>query len=562
MERARPTPKGTNSPEPEENQLSNRYRVLFTDSKVPMLLIDPSDGSIIDANDCACEYYGYDQQQISTLKISDINQYSEEEVEREMRRAMAEKRNHFFFVHQLANGDLRHVEVHSGRVKIDGREFLFSIIHDITDRRAAEDQLKSLNQDFITLLENTSDFIYYKDKDSRFRFCSQRLAKITGHTSWRELIGKHDSEVFPEDTAKIYSEEELPIFNQGKPLLGKIDPFYNEEGEKGWVSTNKWPVLDESGNVDGIFGISRDITDKHKSEQQLRIAASVFDNISEGVIITDSSGIIIDTNEAFCSLSGYTKEEIINTNPRFLKSGFHDRNFFVQMWNSLRTNGVWKGETWNRHKDGQLFACRTTIKAVTSPDGSTSQYIGVLTDITALLRHHEEVEQLAYYDTLTRLPNRTLLSDRLSQALANAKRNQNTIAICFLDLDNFKPVNDQYGHRAGDLLLVEIANRINECIREEDTVARLGGDEFALILTQLKHLDDLDQVIKRVLVSITRPFSLPNKKMVAVSASIGICLYPDHPHDGDLLLRYADLAMYKAKEMGRNQYFIYQEDYF
>ncbi|WP_421861843.1 diguanylate cyclase domain-containing protein [Motiliproteus sp.] len=562
MERAQPLSTQSSGTDQTADRLSNRYRVLFSDSKVPMLLIDPTDGAIIDANDCACHYYGYDRAQITAMKISEINQYTEEEVNLEMRRAMAEKRNHFFFVHQLASGDLRHVEVHSGKVEIDGQDFLFSIIHDITDRYAAEQQLKSLNQDFITLLENTSDFIYFKDKDSRFRFCSQRLANITGHTSWREMIGKHDSEVFPEEMAKIYSEEERPIFKQGVPLLDRVDPFFDEQGEKGWVSTNKWPVLDKSGKVDGIFGISRDITDTYKSEQQLRIAASVFDNVSEGIIITDASGMIIETNEAFCSLSGYSKEEIINTNPRFLKSGYHDPSFFAQMWHSLRTKGVWKGETWNRRKDGQLFACRTTIKAVASPDGSISQFIGVLTDITALMRHHEEVEQLAYYDTLTRLPNRTLLSDRLAQALANAKRHQNTIAICFLDLDNFKPVNDQFGHRAGDLLLVEIANRINECIREEDTVARLGGDEFALVLTQLKSHADLEQVIKRVLVSITHPFSLPNKKMVAVSASIGICLYPDYPHDGDLLLRYADLAMYKAKEMGRNQYFIYQEDKF
>ncbi|WP_165839952.1 sensor domain-containing protein [Motiliproteus coralliicola] len=542
-----------------DERLSNRYRVLFTDSKVPMLLIDPSTGSIIDANDCACRYYGYDHRQLTALKISQINQYTAEEVDLEMRRAMAEKRNHFFFVHQLSDGSLRHVEVHSGKVEIDNRDYLFSIIHDITDRHTAEQQLKSLNQDFITLLENTSDFVFYKDKDRRFRFCSQRLAKLTGHNNWKEIIGKTERDIFPEELATNYLSEEPELFKKAEPILDRIEPFLNEKGEKGWVSTSKWPVLNSQGGIDGIFGISRDVTAKQNSEEQLRIAASVFQNVSEGIIVTDTNGIIIETNNAFCSLSGYSREEVINTNPRFLKSGYHDDNFFAQMWHSLKTEGAWKGETWNRRKDGQLFACRTTIKAVTGPDGTVSQYIGVMTDITALLRHHEEVEQMAYYDTLTRLPNRTLLSDRLAQALANGKRNQNTIAICFLDLDNFKPVNDQYGHRAGDLLLVEVANRITECIREHDTVARLGGDEFALVLTQLQSDSDLEQIVKRILSSITQPFKLPNQQQVAVSASIGICLHPDYPQDGDLLLRYADLAMYKAKEMGRNRYYIYRE---
>ncbi len=537
-----------------------RYRILFDNSKIPMLLIDPVDGSLVEANGAACSYYGYSRQELIRLKIQQINQLPPGEVEAEMRRAREEKRNHFYFLHRLADGSLRDVEVHSGPLEIGGRKLLYSVIHDITDRRDAERNLKELNRDFLTLLENTSDFIYFKDKDSRFRFCSQTLARITGHTSWREMVGKHDLEVFPPETAWIYYTEEIPIFREAASILNRVDPYYDENGKRGWVSTNKWPVLDEDGRtVVGLFGISRDITIQHEAEERLKIAASVFQSASEGILITDVSGSIIEANDAFSRITGYSREAIIGRNPRFLKSGHHDKPFFDAMWKSLLQSGFWQGVIWNRRKDGGLFACRTAISAVKDRNGEVTRFIGLHSDVTEFLERHEELEHMAYYDTLTQLPNRVLLSDRMNQSMAQADRNQTAVAVCYLDLDGFKPVNDRFGHKAGDLLLVEIANRLKSCVRAEDTVARIGGDEFILLLTQLKEENEWRPVVDRVLVSVRSPFVIPQEGAVNVSASIGISVYPGDHTNGEQLIRYADLAMYNAKDRGRDLVRLYRD---
>ncbi len=250
------------------------YRVVFEKSRVPMLLIDPKDGAIVSANQAARGFYGYGDEQLTQMRITDINTLSPEEVEAEMAQANRESRNHFFFRHRLANGDIRDVEVHSGPLDIDGRRLLYSIVLDISERKHMERELQALNRDFVTLLENTTDFIYFKDQDSRFRFCSQTLAAITGHRSWRDMIGKHDLEVFPTDLAQIYYEEERPVFEKGTALLNVVDPYIDEQGNPGWVSTNKWPVFSEGMNVIGLFGISRNVTEQMRLEAELRDMAT------------------------------------------------------------------------------------------------------------------------------------------------------------------------------------------------------------------------------------------------------------------------------------------------
>lgn len=530
--------------------------LLFEAAKIPMLIISPEDGRIVDANTAAISYYGYTYDQIRHLRVTDLNQLSEEATLAEMNRAAEQKRNHFFFVHKLASGELRDVEVHSGPLIANEKQYLYSVIHDVTDRRAAEEKLSELNRDFITLLDNTSDFIYFKDIDSRFRFCSQTLANITGHKNWQEMKGKHDLEVFPADTAAIYYEEERPVFEQGKALLNKVDPYYDESGKKCWVSTNKWPVLDDNNNVTGLFGISRDVTHIQETQKQLQIAASVFENVNEGLMITDAEGKIVQVNKAFCQLSGYQEDEVIGKTPSFLTSGHHDDVFFKDMWRSLLQQQCWKGNIWNRRKDGGLFASRTSINAVTDKQGKTINYVGAFTDITAQLKHFEEVEKMAYYDTLTGLPNRVLLNDRLGQSLRQADRNKQLVGVCFLDLDKFKPVNDTYGHKVGDLLLIEVAKRIQAALREGDTVARLGGDEFALVLSDLTDLSQLEEIVNRILICLKRPYELQRHKDIEISASIGICVYPNHKASGEQLLKAADAAMYQAKKSGSNQYYL------
>ena len=302
----------------------------------------------------------------------------------------------------------------------------------------------------------------------------------------------------------------------------------------------------------GLFGISRDVTQQYEAEKQQKIANSVFNNVLEGIIVTDTKGLVVEVNDAFCTLSGYSRAEILDKEPRFLKSGHHDSSFFKAMWDSLLSEQHWHGNVWNRHKDGGVFVCSTTITAITDAKGQVSNYIGTFSDITTQTREHQAVEKMAYYDALTGLPNRILFEDRLNQILAQCERAQSKAAICFLDLDKFKPVNDQYGHRAGDQLLKEIATRLEQSIRKGDTVARLGGDEFALVIPILNNLGELDTLLQRILNDCAQPYPLTDDASVSVSASIGVSLYPNDGDNGDHLIHLADQAMYKAKKSGAN----------
>jgi diguanylate cyclase (GGDEF)-like protein/PAS domain S-box-containing protein len=314
---------------------------------------------------------------------------------------------------------------------------------DNTARKQAEQKVVELNRDFVSFLENTSDFIYFKDSNSRFRFCSQAMANITGHASWRDMVGKNDEEVFPKDMAQIYYEEELPIFREGKTLLNKLDPYYDASGNTRWVSTNKWPLLDHEGKVAGLFGISHDITERKLLEEQ--------------------------------------------------------------------------------------------------------------------------VHQMAFHDTLTKLPNRNLLNDRLSQAMSANKRSGCFGALMFLDLDNFKSLNDAHGHEVGDLLLIEAAVRLKSCVREIDTVSRFGGDEFIVLIGELS-ADKSESgtqagiIAEKVRAALARPYVLqtrhkgtaPASVEHCCTASIGVALFGKQDASRDDILKWADTAMYQAKEAGCN----------
>lgn len=292
---------------------------------------------------------------------------------------------------------------------------------------------------------------------------------------------------------------------------------------------------------------------RKEAEAQLRLAASVFSAANEGIIITDQNINIIAVNQAFIDISGYRADEVIGKNPRVLRSDRHAPEFYADLWQSLTKVGQWQGEIWNRHKNGIEFAAHMTISITKDASGNVDHYVALFSDVTAELLQKEEIERLAYYDPLTHLPNRRLLSDRIQQALSFAERLKVFVAVCYLDLDGFKPVNDTYGHKAGDQVLVEVARRLKEAVRAHDTVSRLGGDEFVLLLTDLSLESEGDTILTRVLQVIAEPFTINHEHVARISASIGTAYFPKDAADSDALLRYSDQAMYQAKHGGRNQ---------
>jgi diguanylate cyclase (GGDEF)-like protein/PAS domain S-box-containing protein len=296
-----------------------------------------------------------------------------------------------------------------------------------------------------------------------------------------------------------------------------------------------------------------DITERRRTENRLRLAASVFANSQEGILISDADNLIIDVNPAFTRLTGYTRNDVLGRDPSFLGAGRQSREFYSDMWRSINTRGEWQGEIWNRRKSGELYAELLSIVAVKDEQGRLQHYVGAFSDISILKEHEAELDHIAHYDMLTAVPNRRLLGDRLAQAIARARRVGRRLAVCYLDLDGFKPINDQFGHEGGDRMLVEIARRLETVSRTDDTVARLGGDEFVLLWNNIGDEGDCVQALDRVLAQISEPMMLEGEP-VSVSASIGVTLYPDDDVDADSLLRHADHAMYSAKQLGKNRY--------
>jgi diguanylate cyclase (GGDEF)-like protein/PAS domain S-box-containing protein len=284
----------------------------------------------------------------------------------------------------------------------------------------------------------------------------------------------------------------------------------------------------------------------------------VFANSQDGIMITDRSKHILDVNPTFSRLTGYSREEALGRTPRLLSSGRHDATFYAEIWQSVTQKDFWRGEIWNRRKNGEIYPEMLSISAVRDEQGEIQNYLGVFSDISEFKSHQAELERIAHFDTLTGLPNRRLLGDRMQLALSRARRTGKLLAVCYLDLDGFKPINDQHGHEAGDKVLVTVSRNLQTTLRGEDTLARLGGDEFVLLLGDLAGHEECRHMLHRILDAVARPISLGNL-MVGVSASVGVTFYPDEEVDGDTLLRHADHAMYIAKRQGKNRYHLFSQ---
>ena len=291
---------------------------------------------------------------------------------------------------------------------------------------------------------------------------------------------------------------------------------------------------------------------RRNAEMDLRLAASVFSYSHEGILITDAQGVIVDVNSAFSRITGYAREQVIGQNPRILSSGRHDEAFYEQMWGRIEQDGFWTGEVWNRRQDGSEYAENLTISTVFDDLGRPLNFVGLFSDITEQKRHQEALERMAHFDSLTGLPNRVLLSDRLSQAMHQAQRRQQKIAVAYIDLDNFKIINDAHGHAVGDQVLRIMAQRVEGVLRATDTFARPGGDEFVAILTGLEDGRELRALLQRLVEAFAQRLEIGSLSL-EMTVSIGVTVFPQTGQvEGDQLLRQADQAMYEAKRKGRN----------
>jgi diguanylate cyclase (GGDEF)-like protein/PAS domain S-box-containing protein len=411
------------------------------------------------------------------------------------------------------------------------------------------ESLRQSESRFRSLFDNSPVAYLALDRHGNLLDVNPQLCALLDYGS-DELIGRKLFEFISPDTGQDF-QLKLQMLNH----YGLLECELSLLTRLGHTLT---VILDGRLQVDkarsaSIHCILTNITERKRAEDKLQLAARVFSDAHEGITITDAAGNIIDANPTFCAITGYAREEVIGRNHSILQSGKHDVDFYKELWQTLQTDGCWQGEIWNRKKSGELYVELLTISAMRNRTGEILNYVGLFSDITQSKLQQQELEHMAHHDPLTQLPNRILFNDRFRQALARCKRDNTLLGVVYMDLDGFKQVNDQLGHEAGDLLLIEVAKRIKANLREDDTVCRLGGDEFALLVGGIESKAQCEQALQRIHQAICQPYQLA-AQTAEIGVSSGITLYPMDSSTPDCLLSHADQAMYLAKQHGRGRY--------
>lgn len=399
---------------------------------------------------------------------------------------------------------------------------------------------KESERKYSSLMEQASDAILVADRDGKYIDVNAKACELLGYTE-EELLGLHVHDLLlPEEVAvNLTCLDELCI---GETAI-KERPLRRKDGSLVPVEISAKILGD--GRLQEII---RDISERKKTEEGLQLAATVFETASEGIVIADRDNRIISVNPAFTRITGYTESEARGNDPKILRSGKHDQEFYRDMWHKLKSEGKWQGEIMNRQKSGVAYHEWLSINTVTDAKGNVVNFVAIFSDISKRKTAEEKIRHLAHHDALTDLPNRSLLRDRLDQAVKRARRDNLKFAVMFLDLDRFKSINDTLGHEVGDHVLQHAAKNLVGCVREGDTVARLGGDEFIVLLQGIQSRGNADAIAEKMQKEFAKPFTIGSHRLT-LSASIGIAMYPEDGRDDESLLKHADIAMYHAKEV-------------
>ena len=511
-------------------------------------------GTLLEVNQAYANISGYTLDELVGMHISQLEARQQpDEIRANIERIIAEGSGRFETRHRHKDGREIDIEVTTIFMRETGRFACF--LRDISEIKRSRVELQHSRD-----LLNEAELIG--------KLGSWELDLTSGKLSWSDEVYR----IFELDPAQfgpsyegflnvIYPDDRDKVNEAYTQSLEDRKSYEIEhrlqmaDGRIKWVREHCFSEFDASGKPLRSVGAVQDITAQKLAEDALRVAAVAFET-HEAIMITDENANIIRVNRAFQELTGYRQEEVMGKNPRMLGSGRHGKDYFKEMWRQLHNSGTWSGELWDRRKDGSEYPKWLTITEVKNESDKTTAYVGIFNDITERKNAEEEIRNLAFYDSLTRLPNRRLLLDRLHLALSLSARTNQYGAVMFLDIDRFKTINDTLGHEQGDLLLLEVALRIRECLRKMDTVARLGGDEFVVLLEEVA--PDVQETSQRIALiaekmraSLSMPYQILGKQYHS-SASIGVCLYRGIEEPVEVLLKHADMAMYQAKDSGRN----------
>jgi diguanylate cyclase (GGDEF)-like protein/PAS domain S-box-containing protein len=434
----------------------------------------------------------------------------------------------------------------------------YGTVQDITERIREEAERDALSRERMLLLESTGDGIYGIDTDGNCTFINRAALQMLGYDV-ADIIGEniHTLMHYQHANGSSYPVEQCPVYqtsHNGQPCKKEDEVFWRKDGTCFPVAYAAYPIRD-ADRITGTVVTFADITQRKHAEVELRIAETAFQT-QEGMFVTDQNGVILRINSAFTDITGYTAADVVGKNPRLRSSGRHGAAFYAAMWERIRETGGWKGEIWNRRKNGEIYPELVTITAVMGDDTMVTHFVATMHDITARKAAEEQIQSLAFFDPLTKLPNRRLLQDRLQQARVTSARSKGHGALLFLDLDKFKALNDTLGHDIGDLLLQQVAQRLLLCVRAADTVARLGGDEFVVLLEELsQNREDASaqaaSIGEKILAALNQTYHLGEHEHHS-TPSIGATLFSGEQETVEELIKQADLAMYQVKAAGRN----------
>ncbi|WP_081500646.1 putative bifunctional diguanylate cyclase/phosphodiesterase [Dyella japonica] len=405
------------------------------------------------------------------------------------------------------------------------------------------------------LLESSPDAMWIKDHDGTYIACNSRAARNLG-LQVDDVIGKRDADLFDCETARRHLTVdqtilagEVSVTSEGKYVDARTGDVYVLE-------SIKTAVYHANGDLLGVLGIARDITDRKRAEERLSQAAKVVESTSEGVMITDTSGRIISVNQALCTITGYSEQEVLGQTPGLLDVADRDFGLMQAIWSSVRHTHTWQGEIWNKRKNGERYPVRWAINSVRDRNGNTTHYAGVATDLSRIKRYEDQLDYKAHYDEITGLPNRTLAMEQIDHRIRIGLKGDEKLAVLLIDLDFFKRVNESLGHLAGNKLLQHVAERISCASPDANTVARLGSDEFAIILAGRSGLAEVEDTAKRIIAAMSSPFDV-NGNDVYIGCTIGISVYPTGGCDSITMLTNADTALSHAKRQARNSFCFY-----
>ncbi len=452
---------------------------------------------------------------------------------------------------------------------------LIGVAKDITEQIARNESLRDNEQRYRMLAESISDVIFSTDSQLTLNYISPSVQTVLGYPpQWVQQHGFEGLATNPQQLGGIYALLERIRSALGTPqhlqelrqtLTPQLFVFdcLRADGRKIPVELRLVPMWDDNGHFEGLLGVGRDIAQQRRAEKDLRMAATVFEHSTAAILVTDPAGYIVQVNNAFSRVSGYSSEQVLDQLPGMLTADSQQSKHLQYVLAQLNQRGTWEGEIWLKRRNGENFPAWVGITAVHDEEGDLVSYVCFFSDISERKASEQRIHRLAYYDALTQLPNRTLFQDRLHTALQHAERHREWVVLMFLDLDRFKPINDSLGHAAGDRMLKDVAVRLAACVGEDDTVARMGGDEFTLLLqsnsTRQGALHRAIHVAEQILASLARAFVLEGREFF-VTASIGIALSPQDGNELSQLMKNADTAMYHAKERGKNNFQFYQAD--